>query len=77
MRGLFAFLAPRYIARMSEPVITYVVSALRTQVDGKRRWKTLLVTKSKPEAEALRDAIESDGVKAEIEEIRPQRRKRS
>lgn len=76
MRGLFAFQAPRYIGRMSAPGTTYVVSAYELLSTGKRRWKTLLVTKDKVEAGALKDAIEADGVKAEIEVIPPARKRR-
>ena len=61
---------------MPEPISTYVVSAFETQENGKRRWKTLLVTKDEAKAKALKDAIEADGVRCEIEIIRPPRKKR-
>jgi hypothetical protein len=61
---------------MSEPVTTYVVSALEMLDTGKRRWKTLLVTKDEAAAESLKAAIEADGVPATIEIIRPVKRKR-
>jgi hypothetical protein len=61
---------------MSEPGTVYVVSANEMLDTGKRRWKTLLVTRDQAAANALKEAIESDGVQAEIETIRPAARKR-
>jgi hypothetical protein len=61
---------------MSEPGTVFVVSANEMLDTGKRRWKTLLVTKDEAAAESLKAAIEGDGVPAEIEKIRPARRKR-
>jgi hypothetical protein len=67
---------PRAIfLQMSEPGTTYVVSANEMLDTGKRRWKTLLVTKDEAAAESLKAAIEADGVPAEI--IRPARKPRS
>jgi hypothetical protein len=61
---------------MSEPGTVFVVSANEMLDTGKRRWKTLLVTKDEAAAESLKAAIEADGVPVEIEIIRPARRKR-
>ena len=61
---------------MSAPGPPYVVSAYELLSTGKRRWKTLLVTRDKQEAEALKASIEADDVKAEIETIIPPARKR-
>jgi len=58
------------------PGTVYVVSANEMLDTGKRRWKTLLVTKIEAEAKSLKEAIEADGVPAEIETIRPARKRR-
>jgi hypothetical protein len=75
--AIFPIPHPRAIfPQMSEPGTTYVVSANEMLDTGKRRWKTLLVTKDEAAAESLKAAIEADGVQAEIETIRPPARKR-
>lgn len=50
---------------------SYVVSAYDTK---EKVWKTVLATKDKAEAEAMKEAIEQDGVKAEIEYFPPKKR---
>lgn len=60
---------------MPDETPTYVVSAFELLDTGKRRWKTLLVTRDKVKADALKAAIEADDVKAEIEVILPRKKR--
>lgn len=54
-----------------KPAKTYVVS-----VFDKPRWRTILTSPDKVEADALEHAMVQDGVKARIEEITPKVKKR-
>jgi hypothetical protein len=53
---------------MTDPNTVYVVSAY-----DKPHWRTLLSTKDKDAAEALKASIEADGVRAKIEAFPPAR----
>jgi hypothetical protein len=53
---------------MTKP--TYIVSAYDTK---EKVWKTVLSTKDEAEAEAMKVAIEQDGVKARLEKYPPKR----
>jgi hypothetical protein len=62
---------PRYIRSMSKPMTTYVVDAY----DSKEKvWKTVLSTKDRAEAEAMKEAMEQDGVRARLSEFRAKKR---
>jgi hypothetical protein len=52
------------------PGTLYVVSAYDTKA---KAWKTVLPTKDKAEAEAMKAAMEQDGVRARIETFPPKR----
>jgi len=53
---------------MSAP--SYIVKAFDTK---HKVWKTVLSTKDEAKAEAMKEAMVQDGVKAEIETIPPKR----
>jgi spore coat polysaccharide biosynthesis protein SpsF (cytidylyltransferase family) len=56
---------------MSTPMTTYVVDAY----DSKEKvWKTVLSTKDRAEAEAMKEAMEQDGVRARLSEFRAKKR---
>jgi hypothetical protein len=56
---------------MSTPITTYVVDAY----DSKEKvWKTVLSTKDGAEAEAMKEAMEQDGVRARLEVLKPKKR---
>lgn len=50
---------------------TYIVKAFDTIA---KTWKTVLATKDKAAAEAMKEAMEQDGVKVEIETFPPEKR---
>ena len=54
---------------MTKP--TYIVSAYDTK---EKVWKTVLSTKDEAEAEAMKAAVEQDGVKARIETFKSPKR---